>query len=413
MVLAGGRTAGTRSVAQTMATFGWRRGRGLHEPRVGVGGCPRRRHGVRARREALVPADCVSTWGDEPDARASPGMAVGIQEGRCRWCSRGPEYGWECVGVGCPDYNSGRDRRAGRWAGSYPQSRKHRRFCDRGRNGCAIDETKALHCWGFNSLGQVGDGTQIDRPEPVRVETLSNVTSVGGSSHAMYARTGDGRLYSWGYNSDYSLGINSDEMVWRTVPGPVLTNAGTAVTDAVRLAKSEPFHYWSCAVVSNVSLGLRCWGHEFGAGATSLSGATSVSSVAVGDSHGCYATTDKRARCWGRGQEGQLGHGSQPIVRVTSPVEVIGLWDVEDIAVVGATSCARRTNGRLACWGSNQGGFLGAGETTPLSSVPVDYVGIDEVSDLSMHGVNACVVRRGDVWCWRAGVSTPALVRFP
>lgn len=279
--------------------------------------------------------------------------------------------------------------------------------------GCAIDDTKALHCWGFNSFGQVGDGTRVDRPEPVRVETLSNVTSVGGSSHAMYARTGDGRLYSWGYNSDYSLGINSDEMVWRTVPGPVLTNAGTAVTDAVRLAKSEPFHYGTCAVVSTLSLGLRCWGHEFGAGATSLSGATSVSSVAVGDSHGCYATTDKRARCWGRGQEGQLGHGSQPIARVTSPVEVIGLWDVEDIAVVGATSCARRTNGRLACWGSNQGGFLGAGETAPLSSVPVDYVGIDEVSDLSMHGVNACVVRRGDVWCWRAGMSIPALVRFP
>lgn len=159
--------------------------------------------------------------------------------------------------------------------------------------GCAIDETKALHCWGFNNFGQVGDGTRIDRPEPVRVETLSNVTSVGGSSHAMYARTGDGRLYSWGYNSDYSLGINSDEMVWRTVPGPVLTNAGTAVTDAVRLAKSEPYHYWSCAVVSNVSLGLRCWGHEFGAGATSLSGATAVSSVAVGESHGCYGAVQK------------------------------------------------------------------------------------------------------------------------
>lgn len=229
----------------------------------------------------------------------------------------------------------------------------------------------------------------------------------------MFARTGDGRLFSWGFNSDHSLGINSDEMLWRTLPGPVLTNGGIAVGDAVRLAKSDPVGFGTCSVVSNVSLGLRCWGGEAGAGATSLSGATAVSSVAVGDSHGCYATTDKRAWCWGRGQEGQLGHGSQPIARVTSAVEVIGLWDVEDIAVVEATSCARRANGRLACWGSNQGGFLGAGEAAPLSSVPVDFQGIDEVSDLSMHGITACVVRRGDVWCWGAGVNAPTLVHFP
>jgi alpha-tubulin suppressor-like RCC1 family protein len=138
-----------------------------------------------------------------------------------------------------------------------------------------------------------------------------------------------------------------------------------------------------------------------------------VSSLAIGGSHYCYVNTDKRGRCWGRGQEGQLGHGSQPIGVVTNPVEVIGLWDIEDIAVSDFTTCARRTNGRLACWGSNQGGFLGSGESAPLSSVPVDYQGMDEVRDLSMNSIGACVVRRGDVWCWGSGVSEPTLVSFP
>ena len=38
--------------------------------------------------------------------------------------------------------------------------------------GCAIRVSGELWCWGHNDEGQLGDGTLVDRPEPVRVVGL-------------------------------------------------------------------------------------------------------------------------------------------------------------------------------------------------------------------------------------------------
>jgi alpha-tubulin suppressor-like RCC1 family protein len=74
-------------------------------------------------------------------------------------------------------------------------------------------------CWGFNSEGQLGDGTTSDRSRPVSVDgglTLAQVR--GGALHSCGVATG-GRAFCWGDNDWGQLGDGTT--VRRLEPVPV------------------------------------------------------------------------------------------------------------------------------------------------------------------------------------------------
>jgi alpha-tubulin suppressor-like RCC1 family protein len=76
-----------------------------------------------------------------------------------------------------------------------------------GSNTCAIvAATNRVKCWGWNSLGQIGDGTQTDRATPTFI--LGSVAYQGvvvGGTHAC-ARTASGAVRCWGGNEYGQLG---------------------------------------------------------------------------------------------------------------------------------------------------------------------------------------------------------------
>jgi alpha-tubulin suppressor-like RCC1 family protein len=69
---------------------------------------------------------------------------------------------------------------------------------------------------------------------------------------------------------------------------------------------------------------------------------------------------------------GQLGDGTT--VDRPSPVEVVGLSNVVEIAVAAGHACGLLGDGHVMCWGAN-GGALGNGSTNN-SALPVPVVGI-------------------------------------
>ena len=73
----------------------------------------------------------------------------------------------------------------------------------------ALDKSGKVWAWGYNAVGQLGDGSEIDSPTPVRVAALSDVIAIAAGENASYAITLDGRLWAWGYNLEGELGTRS------------------------------------------------------------------------------------------------------------------------------------------------------------------------------------------------------------
>lgn len=138
--------------------------------------------------------------------------------------------------------------------------------------------------------------------------------------------------------------------------------------------------------------------------------AMTVVRVAAGRAHACALMIDHTVRCWGHGSHGQLGIGALPISLATAkplrigslpvPTTVVGLSGAVQIACGGDHSCALRTDGTVACWGSNVHGELGDGTTTSRMA-PVVVQGIANATQVALGDGQSCArLTDGTVRCW-------------
>src|SRR5262249_42794672 len=75
-----------------------------------------------------------------------------------------------------------------------------------GDHRCVVDDSGGVLCWGTNQHGQLGDGSTIDRTEPVAVVGLSSaVASVSIGDHHTCAVTVSGNALCWGANDTGQL----------------------------------------------------------------------------------------------------------------------------------------------------------------------------------------------------------------
>ena len=52
-------------------------------------------------------------------------------------------------------------------------------------HSCALSSSGAVSCWGYNSLGQLGDGTFVNESSPVRVVGLGKALAISvGAYHS-------------------------------------------------------------------------------------------------------------------------------------------------------------------------------------------------------------------------------------
>ena len=141
-------------------------------------------------------------------------------------------------------------------------------------------------CWGDNYVGQIGDGTKIDRPVPVTVVGLGNdVAKIETGIQTTCALNSVGGLKCWGTNYWGQVGDGT----WETRTTPVQV------------------------------VGL----------------ASGVAKPGQGWNHNCAVMQSSSVKCWGADDKGQLGTGTATYVTQT-PVDVIAgsseFYDAAELA---------------------------------------------------------------------------------
>ncbi|NDF24359.1 MAG: hypothetical protein EB148_07770, partial [Actinobacteria bacterium] len=94
--------------------------------------------------------------------------------------------------------------------------------------------------------------------------------------------------------------------------------------------------------------------------------------IAAGSAHTCALLDDETVKCWGNGLFGRLGTGSTSNIGDAAnemadfllPVDLGSGRTASQIAVGGAHSCALLDNFDVKCWGKNDVGQLGYGDTS-------------------------------------------------
>jgi alpha-tubulin suppressor-like RCC1 family protein len=76
----------------------------------------------------------------------------------------------------------------------------------------ALKSDGTVWAWGLNGYGQLGDGTTTDQPTPVQVTGLSDVVSIAAGAFHSLAMTADGAVWAWGANDKGQLGDGTREV---------------------------------------------------------------------------------------------------------------------------------------------------------------------------------------------------------
>jgi len=94
-----------------------------------------------------------------------------------------------------------------------------------GFHSLALDRDGRVWAWGANGYGQLGVGDKTDRPIPVQLSTMGQVTAVAAGFGHSLALKDDGSVWAWGMNS-YGGQIGDNTIIDRPDPVRVQTLPG-------------------------------------------------------------------------------------------------------------------------------------------------------------------------------------------
>lgn len=223
-------------------------------------------------------------------------------------------------------------------------------------HACALTTAGKIYCWGVNLYGQLGDGTTIDRATPTPTIAGDHVfVEVSAASDHTCALTNLGEAYCWGQNSYGQVGTGSNE------PGEITTPVRAAAAyQFKRIAVG--FHDFSCGMT--LADELLCWAHndlaQLGRGFTSNyeldpappAGLPLASDVDGDAYHACAVDPSGAGYCWSAwGGKGELGDGNSTASMV--PVQVVGSLQFQTIQTASSSSCGLTPDGLVYCWGWN------------------------------------------------------------
>jgi alpha-tubulin suppressor-like RCC1 family protein len=277
-----------------------------------------------------------------------------------------------------------------------------------------MDSQKAgFWSWGYNGYGQLGDGTTANIAFPKHVFETDGIyfKSVAAGAHYSLAVTEDGRVFAWGYNTYGQLGDGTTT----DKHSPTLVVVGLEGSK-VKSVSAGGYYGHSLAVTEDGEV--FAWGYngygQLGDGTTTNNDSPvqildfkslklRIIAVAAGENHSMALTSDGQVWVWGINNYNQLGDGTT--TNYQRPVVVRGLEEVMAIAA-GRNHClALLNNGKVFGWGNNSTNQItetgyGATVKTPKEIEMLDGKNICAIFSSCQADHNFALSSSGTVWSW-------------
>ena len=280
---------------------------------------------------------------------------------------------------------------------------------------CGLTPSGEAWCWGDNTRGALGDGTEAVRTAPVRVAGALRFASISAGRNVTCGVTLDQAAYCWGSGATGQLAqlaperCGADQEMCARQPLRIPTLRVTAIAAGVRHV---------CAIDTTGTA--YCWGFNYlgEVGSTEYGtiqfGPRRVESPAVfiaigaGDAYTCARTAPGRVYCWGAAGRGEIGRQGAPCSSVyifvnfcsPTPAPVNSAATFTALAVGTSHACGITTSGALLCWGDNGQGQLGT-RGFINAEAPVSAQGPMTFSAISAAGAATCGTPvTGSSVCW-------------
>jgi alpha-tubulin suppressor-like RCC1 family protein len=242
---------------------------------------------------------------------------------------------------------------------------------------CSLADSGVVSCVGYNAYGQLGNGTTSTSTIPVNVVDadggLTGVKGIAAGYDESCAATPT-KVYCWGLNVNGQTGDGTTATPVTVATPAIVLDAGIPISFAIGSDHA-------CAVLSNHDV--ECWGAggdgQLGDGNSSQQALTPVQAttnaiqVAAGANHSCALHGDGKVDCWGYGLLGEIGNGQN--ANQPSPTPVTGITTAVAIRASGDTTCVLLQDGTVQCWGYNPDGQLGNGSVVVVPG-PTFVVGL-------------------------------------
>lgn len=221
-------------------------------------------------------------------------------------------------------------------------------------SSCARHGDGHVSCW-FDETVPRYPTTGADHTRPT---TVAGVTAraLGRGKGNPCVIDDQGAVLCWGSNANHKLAIATP--IHRATPGPIVGLA------AVVEIQTSP-HTEECALHGGV---VSCWGGFVDMAMTPkpIVGLRDVVHLAIGDYHSCALLKEGEVECWGSNESGQFGRPiglagasewSMQVKDLRRLYAVEGIEHVVELRVGGSSNqgggstCVRKSDGSVWCWG--------------------------------------------------------------
>ncbi|THF81683.1 RCC1 domain-containing protein [Cohnella fermenti] len=238
----------------------------------------------------------------------------------------------------------------------------------------ALTENDNILGWGSNSYGQLGLGTSTiaSKATPTLIATSSGMKQVVAGNYYSLGLSENGKVYSWGLNTNYQLGLGTSQSsilysmtLVSSIENVAITQLAAGSAHVLALDSSGNVYAWGYNYYSQLGMN----------GTASLSSPTllpitGIKQVAAGYSDSMALMNDGTVMFWGRniyGKSGNSGTGST----VTVPTQIPNLTSIKQISSGYFHSLAMDQSGGITSWGYNSYGQLGLGvSNSSTNSIP-------------------------------------------